>query len=225
MMRWVGLLGPAVVVGVLVGCGKPVEAPSAEAAPVVSAPESPPVAAASGCPYLPEFVSLQVELPKLSAAEAADRLSRYAGQYSNPEGCEGTELERLLNGAESQLFHLAFGDTQHAAQLTLRCNEWDEKTTRCQGPVEDGTAHPAMLGVKSLALPETLSFRVESGMKNAKLLGVHVISLADALDGKPAQRLSGESKFELPSGTKDVAVVAAYEVQGTWRYRKVVWYF
>jgi hypothetical protein len=52
-----------------------------------------------------------------------------------------------------------------------------------------------------------------------------VISLADALDGKPAQRLSGDSKFELPSGTKDVAVVAVYEVQGTWRYRKVVWYF
>jgi hypothetical protein len=171
------------------------------------------------------ILSLQSELPGLSPAEAADRLYRYAAQYSNPEGCEGTELERLLNGAESQLFHLAFADTRHAAQLTLRCDEWNAKTTRCQRPVEDGSAHAAMLGLTALSLPTTPSFRLETGLKNAKLLGVYVMSLAAALDGKPAQRLTGESAFELPSGSKDVAVVAIYEAEGTWRYRKVIWYF
>jgi hypothetical protein len=224
MMRRLMLLVPAVFAGVLLGCGKPAETPSAEAAPVVSAPENPAAPAASGCPYLPEFVSLQAELPKLSAAEAADRLSQYAGQYSNPEGCEGTEIERLLNGAESQLFHLVFADTRHAAQLTLRCDEWDAKTTRCQGPVEDGTAHPAMLGVTALSLPKTPSLRVETELKNAKLLGVYVVSLADALDGKLAQQLGSEATFELPADVKDVAVIAVYKVEGTWRYRKAVWY-
>ncbi len=225
MMRGLPLLLPALFAGILAGCGRSAETPSPDSGTVVSAPSNSTAAAAPGCPYLPEFLSLQAELPDLGPAEAADRLNLNAAQYSNPEGCEGTELERLLTGAESQLSHLAFADTRHAAQLTLRCEEWDAKTTRCHGPVEDGSAHPAMLGLTALTSPTTSSFRLETGLKNAKLLGVYVVSLAAALDGKPARRLTGESEFELPSGSKDVAIVALYEAEGTWRYRKAIWYF
>ncbi len=224
MMQRLPLLLPALFAAIVVGCGQSAETPGPGPEAVVSAPSNPAVAAAPGCPYLPEFLSLRSELPGLDAAVVADRLNRYAAQYSNPEGCEGTELERLLNDAESQLFHLAFADTRYPAQLTLRCESWDARTTRCQGPVEDGTAHPTTLGLTALTLP-TSSFRLETGLKDAKLLGAYVVSLAAALDGKPAQPLSGGSAFDLPSGTKDVAVVAIYETGGNWPFRKVIWYF
>ena len=225
MIRRVHWLLPALVVGILAGCGKTQDAPAPDAAatPEPSEPANLPTAAA-GCPYLPEFVALQAELPKLSPADVSDRLTQYASQYVNPEGCEGAEIERLLTEAESQLFHLAYADTRPAAQLVFRCDEWDPKTTRCQGPVEDGTANPSNIGLTALKMP-TSDLKLESDMKNAKLLGVYVLALADALDGKPARKLSDGSTFALPAGSKDVAVVAVYQVDGTWKYRKAVWYF
>jgi len=178
------------------------------------------------CPYLPAYRQLQSKLPGMSARQASAALESYAATHDNPEGCEAADLDRRLGEAERELFSLRFQDQRRLpAQAVYRCNDFDPMTTACRSPMEDGTAHPLSAGIAPLA-PPTQAFTVDSERQGVKLQSIYVVSLADAVDGRPAKRvkLQGGSAT-LPSGAKDVALIAIYRTKGPWRYRKALWYF
>lgn len=178
------------------------------------------------CPYLPAYRQLQSTLPGMTARQASSALESYAATHDNPEGCEAADLDRRLDEAERTLFSLRLQDQRRLpAQAVYRCNEFDPVTAACWSPMEDGTAHPTSAGIAPLA-PPAQAFTVGSERQGAKLQSVYVVSLADAVDGRPATRvkLQGGSAT-LPAGAKDVALIAIYKTKGPWRYRKAIWYF
>lgn len=186
-----------------------------------------PAHAAVPCPVLPEFKRATGAAARLPAARAASTLEAYAATHENPEACEAFELDRRLGLIEARLFVLRHGEKRVAAQLVARCNEFDPTTARCSSPMEDGTARPAALGVKPLS--EVLSGPLEfenSRNGTSSLLGVYVIRLSDAVDGRaatPVQPVGGE--LRLPRGLQNFALMAVFKTEGAWRFRKAVWYF
>jgi len=179
-----------------------------------------------GCPYLPAFQELRTRLPGMSAVDAAALLARYAASHENPEGCEYMEIDRLLSEQEVKLFQFSVGSNQMDAQAVFRCNQFEPGTARCEGPMEDGTAHPFSAGITPFAVTDSGPALVYSGLPGATLTGFYWLSLADALDGKPAIRIPKETyEIQFPHDAQDIVFIAVYETHDLWRYRKVVWYF
>jgi len=163
----------------------------------------------------------------MTARQASAALESYAATHGNPEGCEAADLDRRLGEAERELFLLRRRDQRSLlAQAVYRCNEFDPVTAACRSPMEDGTAHPMSAGIASLALPPGQAFTVVGERNGAKLQSVYIVSLADALDGRPATRVKMQNgSATLPAGAKDVALTAIFKTNGPWRYRKAIWYF
>lgn len=179
------------------------------------------------CPYLPAYRQLQSTLPGMTAAQASTALESYAATHDNPEGCEAADLDRRLGDAERALFSLRTQDQRRLpAQAVYRCNEFDPATATCRSPMEDGTAHPMSAGIAPFAPPPAPALAVASERKGATLQSVYIVSLADALDGRPATRLTLQAgSTTLPAGARDLALIAIFKTKGPWRYRKAVWYF
>ncbi len=178
------------------------------------------------CPYLPAFRALRAQLPDMSAVDAAGALSRYAASHENPEGCEYNAIDRLLSEQEIQLFRVTVGSKQINAQAIYRCNRIDPQTTKCEGPMEDGTAHPYSTGISPLTIADSAPIQVDSDLPGATLREIYRLSLAEALDAKVATPISQDAPV-LPRSrdATDMVFVAIYETHDLWRYRKVVWYF
>lgn len=189
-----------------------------------------PVAAADNCPFLPDYEQLRQQLPNMAAAEVVAALERYSRSHENPEACEAIEIDRQLGVFERQLFTLgtsAQALPRIAAHAVYRCNRVDLRTARCDGPVEDGTAHPMSLGEPSARLqhvPLNASFRAE--LRGSKLYRVYLVSLADALDGRAARRMvTRQGQVRIPDDARNVAIIAIYRTSGSpWRFRKAVWW-
>lgn len=186
-----------------------------------------PAAAADNCPYLPDYVQLRQQLHGMPPVEAVAALERYSSSHENPEACEAIEIDRQSGALERQLFTLDDGRQRVAAHAVYRCNRVDLRTARCDGPVEDGTAHPMSLGEPSARLqhaPSNADFRTE--LRGSALHRVYMVSLADALDGRAARRLIvRHGKVRISEDARNVAIVAIYRTNGPlWRFRKAVWW-
>jgi len=184
-------------------------------------------AVSDSCPYLPAYRELQSALPGMTARQASAALESYAATHDNTEGCEAADLDRRLGEAERELFQLRLQDRRRLpAQAVYRCNEFDPVTAACRSPMEDGTAHPMSAGIAALAPPLAQAFTVVGERNGVKLQSVYIVSLADALDGRPATRMKLQNGCAtLPVGAKDVALIAIFKTHGPWRYRKAIWYF
>ena len=188
-----------------------------------------PAAAPTGgseCPFLPEFRQLEPTLAGLSPVQAAVEWDRYMSSHENPEACEAAEVDRRLAALERDLFSIVSNGQHIASQAVFRCNRFDPVTARCEEPMADGTTGPiapeAGSPLSGLAQP----FAVVSELPRAALVGIYVVAMSDALDGRAATRLTTPaSEVALPPGAHDVALMAIYETDGSWRYRKAVWYF
>jgi hypothetical protein len=88
--------------------------------------------AQEGCPYLPEFEPLRKQLDTLSALDAVAALQKYVAEHDNPEGCELTEIDRLLGERDTALVKRVLGTREIPAQLVYRCNDFSTKTAQCQ---------------------------------------------------------------------------------------------
>jgi hypothetical protein len=176
------------------------------------------------CPYLPEFKKLRAKLGTLQPAEVVHALEQYWKRGDQRETCEMFEIDALLDEQEKSFFFLQVGTTQLPAQVIMRCNEYESKTTTCQSPVEDKTLHndPPL---PSLAVPAT-KFSVVSNFPSAQLVGIYRRFYNDVLDGNPATRLKPKQGLvSLPKDAKHFVLIAVYKTSGPWSYRKVVWYF
>jgi hypothetical protein len=114
-----------------------------------------------------------------------------------------------------------------AAHAVYRCHRIDPRTARCEGLVEDGTAHPLSQGrPPAVPLEAGAAVGFKTGRSGATLHRVYMVALADALDGKAAQRLTvRRGKVHIPSDTRNVAIIAVFRTSGSpWRFRKAVWW-
>lgn len=142
------------------------------------------------------------------------------------KSCEYSEIDRLLAIEEAKLFQFIAEGTKQTAQVVYRCNQFDPRTARCESPLEDNTAHPFSSGISPLTIPDGKQIKFISALPRANLAAVYRVSLADALDGKSATLLSsGTETIAFPSSAKNIALIAIYTTQDTWRYRKAIWYY
>ena len=177
------------------------------------------------CPYLAEYRRLRPTLPRMSSQSAAAAIERYASTHENPEGCEAADIDRRLASLEKSQFQLRFEHQQWSAHAVFRCNEFDAKSGRCFGPMEDGTAQMDGLGKPPLRRPRGEAI-VATSHRTARLVGLYSTTLADALDGRAPTSLPMSEPLTLPAGQRGSRVLmAVYTTEGAWRYRKAVWYF
>ena len=177
------------------------------------------------CPYLPEYRGLRATLPRMSPQGVAAAIERYASTHENPDGCEAADIDRRLAALEKSQFQLRFDRARWSAHAVFRCNEFDPKSGRCVGPMEDGTAQ---VGGTSNAQPLRPRGKaiVATSHQTARLVGLYVTTLANALDGRAPISLPMSEALELPAGSRGSQVlIAVYTTEGAWRYRKAVWYF
>lgn len=176
------------------------------------------------CPYLPEFKKLRAELGTLQPAEVVHALEQYSAHSESADTCEMYEIHSLLDEPEKSFFFLQVGTTRLPAQVIMRCNEFDSKTTTCQGPMLDGTFHNEPR-IPPLAVPST-RFSVVSHFPAAQPVGIYRI-FRDSHEGKTVTRRlkPKQGHISLPKDAKDFVLIAVYKTSGPWPYRKVVWYF
>jgi hypothetical protein len=189
----------------------------------------PEVSAAVGedeCPYLPEFRQVEQDVRGLSPVQAAAEWDRYLLQHENPAFCEAADVDRRLGELERDLFLIVTDGQRIPCQLVLRCNQFDPVTAQCRGPMEDGTTGPLSPGVGTPLSGTHEPFAIVSSLPGTTVEGLFVTSMGDALDGRPATRLSMDlSAVTLSSGARNVILMAIYRTTGSWAYRKAVWYF
>lgn len=162
----------------------------------------------------------------MSESNAVAALQKYVATHDNPEGCELTEIDRLLGEKERSLINLELKEAKIPAQIVFRCNRFDPRTAQCQSPMEDGTAHGIATGISPKPFPSAGSaFRVTSKLPAAKLVGLYRIALSDALDSKTASRLGSSNTGKWQPTRTTSALIAIYKTKGPWAYRKAVWYF
>ncbi|CAG0950670.1 hypothetical protein ANRL3_00217 [Anaerolineae bacterium] len=142
-----------------------------------------------GCGYLPTFQTLRTQLPSLPPDQAA-ALAGYVASHDNLESCEFSEIDRLMAEQEVTLFWLVAGKTWQPAQAVYRCNQFDPRIARCEGPMMDGTAFPRAVGIYPLAIPDSRQVKSVSELPEASLAAIYRTSLADALGGKAATLLN-----------------------------------
>ncbi len=179
------------------------------------------------CPYLPAFKTLQKRLPRMSSIDGLAALEKYRAEHENPAACEGIEIDRLKGLRESSFASLTDGITKRPAQAVFRCMQFDKATTRCDGPVLDTTAQPLSTGVRYTAVnfnadrPLTIRF----DLPGARLIGVFQARLGDLTDGKAAVALNvAKNSFAPSEAASGSVIIALFETQGEWKYRKLVWY-
>lgn len=185
-----------------------------------------PASAQDQCRYLPEFTTLQQQLPGMSTIAAVLALQKHVLEHENPQACELTEVERLLALQEAKLIELTIGAMTLAPQNIFRCNEFNPKSAQCRSPMEDGTAHPMLANLKFKPYPQpVLPGALQSALPNAKLIGLYQTTLAAALDGKSARKLAKGKPIRLKPEADGTVLIAIYQTSGPWAYRKAVWYF
>lgn len=179
-----------------------------------------------GCPYLPGFETLQKQLPGMKGNAAVKALIRYRAEHENPVACEAIELERLISEREAAMLHLVARTAQFQAQAVYHCAAYDPKTTKCDGDVADGTAHPFSAGIQPFPAPEITPLTIVSGLRHSKLMAVYTAALPDLLDGKPATPLSRRGRtIEIDLKTKPYVLIAIFKGSGPRTYLKATWYF
>lgn len=187
---------------------------------------TPAAMAQTQCSYQATFLSLQQQLPSLPTAQGILALQRFYAENENAQFCELARIEELLDSKEAALVSLRQGSAELKPQHLMRCNLFNGKTAQCQSPYEDLTAHPRQnnLNFKPWPVP-TQALRLKVDLPQAKLLAVYHTTLAAALDGKPAKRLSTSPQFNWQGKSKNEVLIAIYKTPGPWAYRKLVWYF
>lgn len=186
-----------------------------------------PAAAAGNCPFLPDYEQLRQQLPGMPPAQAAAALEQYSRTHENPEACEAIEIEQQLGSVERSLFTMGIAEHRVAAHAVYRCHRVEPRTARCEGMVEDGTAHPLSQGrPPALPLESSATVDFKTDRPGATLHRVYMVTLADALDGKAARRLvMRRGKVQILSGTRSVAIIAIFRTSNSpWRFRKAVWW-
>ncbi len=186
--------------------------------------------AQDNCAFSPAFQQVRGSLGSLSTIAATKALQSFAEKPQSPELCEATALDEALGEREKQLVTLVDeagnGSPAHAV---FRCNVFIAKTAQCQSPNEDGTAHPNLAGaLVPLKIEKTRIFEVKSELPDAKLHAIYLTTLAKALDGKQATRLTARSRIKGSALAPTTVLIAIYKTQGAnkaWAYRKAVWYF
>lgn len=198
----------------VVGCAFPIEA-------IAGGQADPPQ-----CPYLPEFKVLHRKLPAMKPARVLVALERYRANHENPAACEGIEIDRLMADQEIKLVYLTDGKTRLYAQAAYRCGELDEKTTRCDGSVADGTVFPHYVGIRPLNLTARQRMSINSEVPGIQLMGVYRASLPELIDGKTATRLEiTGNTVDLGQMGKNAVLIVIFRAPAPWIYRKLVWYF
>ena len=180
----------------------------------------------TSCEYLPEFFVLHKKLKSMPTKDASKSLENYLNTYYNPAGCEYLDIVSLLEKYEKQMFQISAGDTNLKSQRIYRCDKIDLRTTHCDGPIADETAHSGRAGIPKLASPSSRDFIVKSLLPEAKLISVHVHTIRKIINNESAMSIESKSNtITLPPDLKDKIIIIIYSTKGKWPYRKVVWYF
>ena len=178
------------------------------------------------CPYLPAFEALLKRLPDMKVDEAIVALARYRAEHDNPAACEALELDRLMSEREASRIHLVARKTRLQAQAVYHCATYDLKTTRCDGDVADGTAHPFISGIRPLPIPDVTRLTILSRLSDAKLTAIYTSTFPDLLDGIPATRLSGQmGMIQIGRKTRPFVLIAIFKGTHLRAYLKAAWYF
>ncbi len=184
-----------------------------------------------GCAYSAAFQQVRSTLGSMSTLDATKALQAFAVKPQSPDLCEAAALDDALGEREKLLVTLVDkSGSENSAHVVFRCNIFTARTALCQSPNEDGTAHPNLTGTLApLKVKGNDTFDIKSQLPDAKLYAVYVTTLSNALNGKPAKRLTNHGGIKASTLTPATVLIAIYKTQGaknkTWAYRKAVWYF
>lgn len=189
---------------------------------------------ATGCTHAlagtdPECAKLKSDLPVLSPKDALVALDRFFAATENPEGCPTTEIQSWTGEAEQKLLRLVDEEGPLMPQMTLRCNQFNRKTTHCQGIEADDMLLINDQWFSRLRLPKGATVSIETQIADSKVVAVYKARISDLRRGKSAIVISPVAgAYHLGKIYKNSVVVAIFRTEGrwaSWKYRKAVWFF